>query len=48
MSYETGWCDDCQMPIGLGPCAGCCAYACVCADLGEEEFEATTWQEEED
>jgi hypothetical protein len=36
MSYETGWCDDCGVPIGVGPCKGCIAYSSVCADIGDE------------
>lgn len=31
MSFETGWCDICDCPIGLGPCGGCNAYAVAMA-----------------
>lgn len=33
MSFETGWCDDCGCPIGVGSCHGCIAYSCACAEL---------------
>jgi len=37
MSFETGWCDDCCCPIGLGPCAGCGAYAAVVAQSDDPD-----------
>lgn len=44
MSFEDGWCDDCQCPIGLGPCAGCVAYATTIAQSDDPD----DWPEEED
>lgn len=38
MSFETGWCDECGMPIGVGECDGCLAYSSVCADLDGPEI----------
>lgn len=35
--HEDDWCKECNAPIGMGNCAGCCAVACLDIDDGDIE-----------
>lgn len=38
--HDDDWCNECNAPIGMGSCDGCCAVAC-CDSFDEADIETT-------